>query len=121
MPVMIRKLLEDFSNANAIDNSLITRQIDIENGVDIFSDMIKKVRMDIKTLDEQAYNTLEQKVKELDEQNILRKNQIKNKTVTNDSIERRQLELKLLREDHGRYKQELVIMQNICYKKGWFD
>lgn len=122
MPVMLRKLLEDFANANAIDNSIITRQLDIESGVEILRDMIKKVRDDIKTLDETTiWKNLNEKILELDNTNMLRKKKIQEGTTTNDSIDKRHLELLLLREDHQRYKQELVIIQNLCYRKGWFD
>jgi hypothetical protein len=122
MPVMIRKLLEDFANANAIDNSIITKQLDIETGVEILRDMIKKVRDDIKTLDETViWKNLESKIKELDNTNIIRKKKLQENVTPNDSIDKRHLELSLLREDHQRYKQELVIIQNLCYRKGWFD
>ena len=121
MPVMIRILLENYGNANGIDNSIITRQLDIENGVEILRDMIKKIRGNIKTLDKQASDILEEKIKELDEKNRIRKEQIENRMKPNDSIDKRHLTLTLLREDHNRYKHELKTIENICYKKGWFD
>lgn len=123
MPVMIEKLKKDFFEAEEIDKIITKGQLDVETGIPILYDMIQYVKQDIKTLDEEGgYKTLCEKIKELDVNNIKRKESIKQKWgQPTDSISDRNLKRELLKEDHGKYKQELVLIQEICYRKGWFD
>ena len=118
---MKQKLVQDFFEADEIDRVILKKQIDIDPGVEIFKDMIKKIRDDIRTMDEEARKILENKIKELDGKNLARKKQIEDTLKTDDTIDQRNLKRTLLQEDYQRYKQEMVIIQDLCYKKGWFD
>jgi len=121
MPVMKQKLIADFFEAVAVDRAITKNEISLEDGILILEDMIKYVRDDIKTLDESGYNELVEKGKNLSALNTQRKNKIKENQKPEDSIDERNFKRKLLKEDHNRFKRELVHIQDICYKKGWFD
>lgn len=121
MPVMQQKLISDFFEACAIDKLMAKKSLDLEEGITMLEDMIKYVRDDIKTLDENAHKELDEKNKQLIAINSERKTKIKETDKPVDSIDERNLKRKLLKEDHKRFKQELVNIQNICYTKGWFD
>ena len=121
MGMMQQKTVQDFLEACAIDKRMTQGLISLEDGVIILEDMIKYVRDDIKTLDEAARKELDGKNKELIAINKQRKDQIRNSDASADPIDERNLKRKLLKEDHNRFKKELVNIQGICYRKGWLD
>ena len=121
MPVMKQKLIQDFFDADEIDRLIAKKQIDIDPGVEILKDLITKVRNDIRILDEEANRTLNNKNKELDNKNLLRKKELEEKLPAYDSIDERNKRRRILQEDYNRYKQEMLIIQDLCYRKGWFD
>ncbi len=123
MPVLKQKLVMDFFEATAVDRNITKGTILLEDGIVALKEMIQFVKDDIKTLDEKAYEELEKKSKELTQLNIQHKDKIRErmKTITEDSIDERNLKRKLLKEDQNRYKRELVLIMNLCYNKGWFD
>lgn len=122
MPVMKEKLIRDFFEADAIDKLIIKGQVDLETGIFVLKDMISYIRHDVSTMDKEAYKLLEKEIHALDGLNIKRKEEIKAKTPEpEDSVEKRQLDNKLLKADHNKYKREMLFIQNLCYKKGWFD
>lgn len=121
MPVMQQKLIQDFFDADEVDRLMAKKQIDIDPGVDILKDLIKKVREDIRIMDEDTKGKLDIKIKELNDKNMVRKKELETKILVNDSIDERNKRRRLLQEDYNRYRQELVIIQELCYRKGWFD
>lgn len=121
MPVMQQKLIQDFFDADEIDRLIAKKQLDIDPGVEILKDLIKKVRDDIRIMDEEKSKILEAKNKELNEKNTIRKKELESKLLASDSIDERNKRRRLLQEDYNRYKQEMLIIQEICYRKGWFD
>jgi len=121
MPVMQQKLIQDFFDADEIDRLIAKKQLDIDPGVEILKDLIKKVRDDIRIMDEEKSKLLDGKNKELNEKNTIRKKELENKLLAADSIDERNKRRRLLQEDYNRYKQEMLIIQEICYRKGWFD
>ena len=107
---------------NTIDKIITKGQADIETGIPVLNDMIKYILNDIKTLDEEGSKTLKTKMDELNNTNKKRKESIIQKFgQPSDSLEDRTLKRQLLREDHNKYKQLMVLLQDFCYRKGWFD
>ena len=119
---MNQKLVKDFFEAVEVDRAITKKQIPIEEGIPILRDMIQYVLEDINTKDQAAKGTVDLKIKELDKTNMERKASIKNRIGDPDNtIDDRNIKLYLLKEDHSKFKQELVVIQDLCYKKGWFD
>lgn len=122
MPVMKQKLVNDFFEADNVDKLIVKGQLDIETGIPILKEMTEYIVEDITTLDESARKLLDDKIKALDKANIERKDSItKQFGNPGDDIDDRNIKRVLLREDHRKYKKMLVIIQNLCYRKGWFD
>lgn len=122
MPVMKQKLINDFFEADNVDKLLVKGQLDVETGIPILNNMISYVIEDIGTMDEEAKKHLDVKLKELDKTNIDRKNSIsKQFGEPEDDLTDRNIKRILLKEDHKKYKKTLLIIQNLCYRKGWFD
>ena len=122
MPIMNQKLVKDFFEAVEVDRAITKQQLDVETGIPILRDMIQYILEDINTKDQAAKKTVDLKIKELDSTNKERKDSIKNRIGDPDNtIDDRNIKIYLLKEDHNKYKQELVVIQDLCYKKGWFD
>jgi len=122
MPIMNQKLVKDFFEAVEVDRAITKQQIDIQTGIPILRDMIQYVLEDINTKDQAAKGTVDLKIKELEATNKKRKESVKSRIGDpDDTIDDRNIKLYLLKEDHSKFKQELVVIQDLCYKKGWFD
>ena len=120
--VMEKKLVNDFFEADGINKLLIKKQIMLEDGIPILKEMIQDVIDDFEILDQEAFTVLSNKVKDLNQKNNIRKIEIKKQTADpEDSIDERNLKLKLLKEDHGKYRRIITIIQKLAYKKGWFE
>ena len=119
---MNQKLVKDFFEAVEVDRAITKQQIDIQTGIPILRDMIQYVLEDINTKDQAAKGTVDLKIKELEATNKKRKESVKSRIGDpDDTIDDRNIKLYLLKEDHSKFKQELVVIQDLCYKKGWFD
>jgi hypothetical protein len=119
---MTQKLMQDFFEAHEIDKLIIKEQLGYDPGVRVFKNMIRNVVDDIKTLDKKTYEQLNEKIGDLNKTNIERKKQIEAKVEEpEDSISRRALSSTLLIEDYKKYHKILNLIQDISYKKGWFD
>ena len=122
MSVLQQKLVNDFFEAHEIGKLIIKKQLNLDPGVGIFKDMIDFIVNDIGTLDKKTYDELNSKISELNKTNISRKEKIKNTTdPPQDSFDNHRLNVLLLMEDYRKYHHILNIIQNLCYKKGWFD
>lgn len=122
MPIMQQKLVKDFFEAVEVDRLITKGQVDIEVGIPILKDMIQYVIEDINTLDQNAKKTLDNSLTQLDKSNVERKNSISKRIgEPDDSIDDRNLKRRLLFEDHNKYRHALVLIQELCFKKGWFD
>jgi len=120
MTLLVEKFVNDFFDAHEIDKAITRREIGIIDGTTMLSDMLKYVRKDISTLDEEAYNKLKVAIEELNNKNTQRKEYIKKHvSEPEDVVEEQVLKRKLLREDHNRYRQELFFIQDLAYNKGW--
>ena len=84
-------------------------------------EMIIDVLDDIDILDEETKKIIDEKIKQLNVTNNARKDEIKKNSPVEDNIDDRNLKLKLLREDHMKYRHMLKIIQKICHRKGWFE
>lgn len=121
MDLMKKKLITDFFDADEIDRSIAKMAVEIEYGVPVLRGIIKDfIREDIRTIDAGTYKVLIEKAKELDEINKKAKENIVNGVKAEDEIDKRNLDLRLLREDHQRWHRELLIIQNLMNNKGWF-
>lgn len=119
---MQQKLVKDFFEAIEVDRLITKGQLDIEIGIPILKDMIQYVIEDINTMDEKTKTSLDISLNQLDKNNMERKDSIKQKIGEPDnSIDERNIKRRLLSEDHNKYKKTLVFIQELCYKKGWFD
>jgi len=122
MPIMKQKLVQDFFEAVEVDKLITKGQVDLETGIFVLRDMIAYVRDDIATMDKEAYKLLEKEVHQLGEQNKKWKDEQTAKTPEmEDDIDQRNFDRRLLKADHQKYKRELLFIQNLVYKKGWFD
>jgi ABC-type phosphate/phosphonate transport system substrate-binding protein len=120
--VMKEKIITDFFDAVDIDKAITRNEIDIVTGTLMLKDMLSYVRKDIETLDEEAKKKFDDAIVKLDKTNKERKEKLKEKGIPpEDGIDERILKSRLLKEDHRRYRQELFFIQDLAYKKGWFD
>lgn len=120
--VMVNKLVNDFFEADAINKLLLKKQVMLEDGIPILKEMLQDVVDDFEILDQEAFTVLNNKIKDLNQKNNIRKAEIKKQTAEpEDSIDERNLKLKLLKEDHGKYRRIITIIQKLAYKKGWFE
>lgn len=119
--IMISKLIRDFFDATEVDKAIALEQISMENGIFKFKDMIQYVRDDVYTVDQDAYKILEKEIRLLGEQNVKMKEEEKKNNPPRDDVDRRNLDLRLLQLDYKKYKKELLFIQNLIYKKGWFE
>ena len=120
--VMISKLIQDFFEADGVNKLIIKRQVPLEDGILVISELTQDVIDDISILDQETYKKLDVKIKELNTSNNTRKNEIKTQVgKPEDTIEERNLKLKLLKEDHMKYRRLMTLIQEICYRKGWFE
>jgi len=126
MSVMQQKLVKDFFKADDVKSLIISKQLDLYPGVEIYKEFIQIVRDDIKTMDEEANKVLEEKNKNLNNRNNTKKKEIeqsyKQNLMTDPNIDKRNLlDYPLLQEDFKRYQEEQLFIQDLCYRKGWFD
>lgn len=122
MSIMTQKLMQDFFEAHEIDKLIIKEQLSYDPGVRVFKNMIHNVVDDIRTLDKKTYEQLNEKIADLNKTNVERKKQIEAKIEEpEDSISRRALSSSLLIEDYKKYHKILNLIQDLSYKKGWFD
>lgn len=122
MPIMKDKFVKDYFEAVEIDKMITRQQISIDEGVHILNNMIKYVREDIKTLDKEVFSNLCALTKKLEGVGEERKKDIFNQfPKPEDTIEKREFEMRLLREDHEKLKKELFLIQDIAYRQGWFE
>ena len=122
MSIMTKKLVQDFLEASEINNLITKEQLGFNPGVRVFKNMLRNVADDIKTLDNKVYEQLNEKIAVLNKTNIERKKQIKNNAGSpEDPIDERRLSSVLLIEDYKKYHRILNLIQDISYKKGWFD
>lgn len=122
MSVMEEKFVKDFLEAQEVDKLISKQGIDFIDGLFILKDMIKYVREDIKILDKDTYKKLEEMNAQLDDINKKRKENIKHRYKdAEDEEEKDFIHLKLLKEDHEKYKKELFFIQKLGYNKGWFN
>ena len=120
--VMKEKIITDFFDAINIDKAITRNEVDIVTGTLMLKDMISYIRKDIETLDEDAKKKLDIAITKLDKTNNERKEKLKERSLPpEDGIDERILKARLLKEDHRRYRQELFFIQDLAYKKGWFD
>ena len=122
MSVMEEKFVKDFLEAQEVDKMLSKQTIDFVDGIYILKEMIQYVREDIKILDVKAREKLDDVRKKLNEINKERKDIIRKRYKDpEDEEEKDFIHIKMLREDHEKYKKELFYIQNLGYKKGWFN
>ncbi len=122
MSIMEEKFVKDFLEAQEVDKMISKQSVDFVDGLFILKDMMVYVREDIKILDPNTMKKLQETNKKLDDINTERKDAIKLKYKdAEDEEEKDFIHLKLLREDHEKYKKELFFIQKIGYNKGWFD
>ena len=120
--VMVNKLIQDFLEVDNINKLIIKKQITLEDGIPILSDLTQDVIDDITILDTATSEKLGEKIKQLNIANNTRKDEIKNHSrKPEDSIDERNLKIKLLKEDHLKYRRMITILQEIIYRKGWFE
>ena len=120
--VMKEKIITDFFDAVEIDKSITRNELDLVTGTLMLKDMLSYIRKDIETLDEDAKKKLDNAIVKLDQTNKERKDKLKERSIPpEDGIDERILKSRLLKEDHRRYRQELFFIQDLAYKKGWFD
>ena len=120
--VMVNKLIQDFLEVDNINKLIIKKQITLEDGIPILSALTQDVIDDITILDTATSEKLGEKIKQLNIANNTRKDEIKNHSrKPEDSIDERNLKIKLLNEDHLKYRRMITILQEIIYRKGWFE
>lgn len=124
MAFMKDKLISDFLNADRVDSLIITKEIPLSQGVEILNSLIIKIRNDIKNLDEDKYKILNSKIEDLnkrcnEKKNIIKKSFEKKPDVS--PFDEEKLIVNLANEQHEMLQQLLVIIQDICYRAGWFD
>jgi len=119
---MTQKLVQDFFEAHEVDKLITKEQLAYDPGVRVFKNMIRNVIDDVKTLDKKTHEQLNGKIAELNKTNVERKKQIEaNVEEPEDSIAKRSLSSTLLIEDYKKYHKILNLIQDMSYKKGWFD
>lgn len=120
--IMKQKFIQEFFEADEVNKLMIKRQLELAPGVTMLVEMIKKVRDDISTLDEDAYKIVEKGIHALSIEYKKKKEDVIAKTPEpEDSVEKSQLDYKLLNIDRLKYARELLLIQNLAAKKGWFD
>jgi hypothetical protein len=115
------KIQQDFLDCVRLDKAILMGQIPKESGTLILFDLIDYVKSDIATLDKESWIMLNEAERKLLNDGEKRKDLIRENRRTRDSSERRDLEIAILREDYTTCKGILYFIQNICYKKGWFQ
>lgn len=115
------KLQQDYMDCVRIDKAISAGLIDKEEGVHILYDLIDYVRSDIATMDEVSFEILTAGIKRIEEESEKRKVKIEGYYKPKDASERRDTDYFLMVEDYKTAKEILFLMQNLCYKKGWFQ
>lgn len=120
---MIReKFVTDFMDAVEVDKAITRGEIDVASGTLIMKDLLEYVRKDVETLNQEAKNELDEAIRKLNDTCSKRKDKIKQiYPEPENTMDERWLKMKLLKEDHKRYRQELFFIQDMGYNKGWFE
>jgi len=118
---MKSKLINDFFKADDIKHLIQTYKVDIDPGVEILNNLMQNIRDDIDTMDEDTKKQLDAKRKEINNITKERKEYLKARIQIEDDIDQRNLDRKILMQDFTRLKKEMLFIQNLAYKKGWFD
>ena len=122
MAYIVENLRKDWFDAVTVDRMIITRQINLEDGVESLHELLRYIRDDIEILDKNTKEILDKKIHELDENTKKEKIRIQSSNPEpRDSIERNTQDFMLLRTDHKRYQDELLFIKHIAFRKGWFD
>jgi len=114
------KLQRDFLDCVNVDKAVIMGGIRKEEGTMILFSLIDIVKSDIATMDKDTWDLLNKAEKTLLEDNNKRKEVYKQRK-PRDSAEKRNLQINLLMEDYLSCKEILYFIQNLAYKKGWFQ
>ena len=121
MDLMKRKLIVDFEKAWDLSSSINLGQLDMEYGVKKLRDhIVHFIHPEIKILDAGTLNVLLKSSTELSEINKKKKHDIRNRTKVDDSIDERNLRLRLIYEDYQRWHQELLLIQELMDRKQWY-
>lgn len=119
---MKRKLIVDFEKAWELSSAIDLGQLPLEDGVPkLRSYIMNFLRPEIKILDVSTLQVLVDKSKKLTELNTKKKESIRDRTRVDDSIDERNLKLKLLSEDYKRWHQELLLIQEVMDRKQWYQ
>jgi len=122
LDLMKRKLIVDFEKAWEFSSAIGLGSIELESGVPkLRSFIVDFIHPEIKILDEKTLEVLVNKSKELANINAHKKEEIKQKTRVDDSIDERNLKLKILAEDYKRWHKELLLIQEIMDRKQWYQ
>ena len=119
---MKQKFIQDFFDAHHVDKEITLGMRSIVDGTFVLLDMLQYIRKDIAVMDQEAKAQLELAIKKMDADNKKIKEEIiANTTPPEDKTEETEIMIKLLRKDHKRYRKELFWIQDMAFKKGWFD
>jgi hypothetical protein len=121
MNFLEKKLQDDFMDCVRLDKAILLGQVSKDQGTMMLFDLIDYVKQDIATLDEKSWDILQDAEKEILEEVAIKKDQIEMDRKTKDAGERREKEMRLLREDYLACKVILQFCQQLCYQKGWFQ
>lgn len=115
-----QKLQQDFLDCITVDKGIVLGTIPKESGTLILFDLIDYVKSDIATMDKVSWEILMKAEQSIKAQNEKDKLALYGNRRAKDSSEKRELDVKMLREDYKTCKAMLYFIQNLCYEKGWF-
>ena len=122
MDLMKRKLIVDFEKAWELSSAISLGQLDLEFGVPkLRSYILDFIHPEIRILEAATLDVLKEKSEKLASVNKKHKEEIRGKTRVDDSIDDRNLKLKLLSEDYKRWHRELLLIQEIMDRKQWYQ
>lgn len=121
--VMEQKFLRDYFDADEIDNKIIKKEIYLSVGVEILTNLIKKILTDIRLLDIEKFNSLSEKITEIKERTKKEKQQEKEtyEQNTGDSYDQEIHRVKLANIEHEGLQDMLEFISEIGYHKGWLE
>jgi hypothetical protein len=105
----------------SIDKGILLGTIRKEEGTLMLFDLLDYVKSDVATMDKETWEMLVNAEKKILEENEKRKDELFKDRRVRDSSEKRELELSMLREDYQACKAMLYFIQNLAFKKGWFQ
>jgi len=120
--VMRENLIKNVDLADTYVKMIITQQTDFVDGTFILKDMLELIRGDLRIMDKEAVDQFDAVREKLVKTANERKKSISLKyPAPEDEYERRDMEIKLLREDYERFKRELLFIKQIAYQRKWFE